>query len=236
MNVGLSRLSFDVVLGNPPFSKANEGKTAGCKAVNLYPMFWKKSLEIADVVAMIMPRTDRKHSPAHNLSIIENANSVIKLDHSVFNVGVSVWCVFADKNDKNRVEDFRQSTIPKNDVQWVKGKMTTSKKYWESDQGRPVIHAIYISGPQIFNTDTSNPKGELPNNGYVVLFGQTANSIHILKSESQLQGSNVISVWFESKTEAEEFKIKLAKKFTQVDHLRTDRGALSLLSFRQIEF
>jgi len=49
--------SKDVIIGNPPFSKTNEGRTAGKKAVNLYPEFYKKSVELAKIVAMVMPST-----------------------------------------------------------------------------------------------------------------------------------------------------------------------------------
>jgi len=228
-------MKFDLILGNPPFSKANEGKTAGKKSVNLYPEFFKMSLEKSDRVAMIMPRTDKQQQKDHNKRIVGNANSILSIGPEVFNIATDVWCVFADKNNTDKIEDYTRVEV-KNDIEWFKGKMTSSKKHWETKRGHPVIHAIHQSGPQILQSKVMKKSTTLPDHGYSVMFGITAGSTHIVKCESQLVGVNVYSVWFKTKKEATEFKKALDDKLTDIDHLRGNMGVITIQGLKQIEF
>jgi len=226
-------LKFDVVVGNPPFSKANEGK-AHTKKVNLYPEFFSIALNLSRFILMIMPRTDNQVQQSHNKQIVENVTEIIEIDDDVFNIATSVWCLVVDKSKKKKIEDFTNKEI-KNDIKWVKGRLTSSSKDWETDSGYDVIHSVQKSGPVILKTDKLKKTAVLPTTGFLVVFGITCNKSFVIESRGQMSGVNVYSVWFEDKVDADDFQNKLNIKFKEIDHLRGNMGVMTVSTLSQID-
>jgi hypothetical protein len=91
---------FDIVVGNPPFSKGRK---------LLYPQFFKDSLDLAELVIMIMPykglsggkvKSHNKLLKTHSISISENITNHFK------NVGVSdMRYIIASKDQINDIVD-----------------------------------------------------------------------------------------------------------------------------------
>lgn len=230
-------MKFDVVVGNPPFSKANEGSTAGKKAVNLYPTFFEMALGIADRIAMIMPRTDNQLQLEHNTNIVNNAYAVEEVDERHFAIPTKPWVVYVDKNNPTRIKNYLDSSI-NNDTKWMKGKMPSGKHLWEDSAGQyDVINAIHKTGPQLFKTNQYRKSATLPTTGYSVTFGITANAVFVIPCTGQLIGVNVYSVWFNSLDAANDFSDKLQTMFKDgsIDHLRGNNGVMTMATLKQIK-
>jgi hypothetical protein len=230
----LEDMKFDVVLGNPPFSKANEGKTSTRKK-NLYPHFFEWTIKNSDMGAMIMPQTQKQVQEKHNRNIVDNCYEVMMIEDSVFKIATSVWCVFFDKKTDKRIEDFTVKT-KMNSFNWKKGKMSSSAKDWQSLDGYEVIHSVRKDGLIILKSKKFNPNAALPSDGFAVVLGITANKTFIIPCKSQMFGGNVYTVWFKTKKEAENFQKKLDKKINEIDHLRGNMGVLTINGLEQIDF
>jgi hypothetical protein len=75
-------MKFDVIVGNPPFNKGD---------ILLYPAFFKKSLEMAQTVVMIMPtdiESQQVRLKNHNKLIKKHMISISKNITDSFNVGI----------------------------------------------------------------------------------------------------------------------------------------------------
>ena len=224
---------FDVVVGNPPFSKANDGNTSTRK-VNLYPDFFSKSLNLSNFILMIMPRTDNQVQQSHNKQIVENVTEIVNINDDVFNIATSVWCLVVDKSKQARIEDFTNKEI-KNDIKWVKGRMSSSCKDWETDSGYDVIHSVQKSGPVILKSGELKKTAVLPTTGFLVVFGITCSEAFVIEAKGQMSGGNVYSVWFEDKADADDFQNKLNIKFKEIDHLRGNMGVMTVSTLSQID-
>ena len=87
-------MRFDVIVGNPPFQRT-ENKA---KRWTLWEEFIKKSLGMADTVAMVVPQS--LTSPNASFNSIKDKCSVLNIDVSKhFNVG-STFCYFVANNDQ----------------------------------------------------------------------------------------------------------------------------------------
>ena len=181
-------MKFDVVVGNPPFSKANEGKTANKKPVALYPKFYKWAVENADVVAMIIPSSDRKLGKGHNNLIRKTANIISHIDPKLFNgIVIPMWYLISDKNDPNKANiDWVLNGSVGNNIAWTKGK--TIMPIYKNKTGHhgtpapasPDDITIYhkLSERSGLVVKYSDPKfipepARFPQSGYAVLLPQT---------------------------------------------------------------
>lgn len=113
-------MKFDVVVGNPPFSKPKEGKTAGKRAEELYTKFFVKALSIAPSVAMVMPTTNTKVQEKHNNLLKEKANEIVFIENGVFDVSMPMWYVIVDGSGRTPDVKFTIDTTG-NSIDWFKG-------------------------------------------------------------------------------------------------------------------
>ena len=120
----IKNMKFDVTVGNPPFSSHAEGKTAGKGGKQIYQDFYKLALEISEVVAMVMPTTDKKLQKVHNERLIKTANVIEYIDPALFSgITMPMWYVISDLSGSKPNIDFALSSVPRNDIEWTNGKV-----------------------------------------------------------------------------------------------------------------
>ena len=92
-NIGFD-MRFDVAVGNPPYQR-NDNKA---KRWTLWEEFVKKSLDLADTVALVVPQSVT--SPNASFNLIKDKCSVLNIDVSKhFSVG-STFCYFVAHSNK----------------------------------------------------------------------------------------------------------------------------------------
>ena len=178
---------FDVTVGNPPFSSHAEGKTAGKRGKELYVDFYKLALEISEVVAMIMPTTDKKVQRVHNKRLSETANVIEYIDPSVFSdINMPVWYVISDKSKRKPDVDFSLLSEVRNDIEWMKGKVNMTqykeragdfgKEEWSKEFPVKIYHKLNGKDGLLIRYGKAShfrPSMYFPTSGYAVLMPQT---------------------------------------------------------------
>lgn len=171
----LTNMKFDVIVGNPPY-----GKDTKAKRWTLWEEFVKKSMTLADTVAMVVPQS--LTSPGNTWGLVKSNCSVINVDVSKhFNVG-STFCYFiATPNqeqlttkiitsDKEYNIDIRKlpflpvnindTTINQIDQlmsrasrKWRRGELHTSNKHLFNDNGK---YEVMHTNAQTLHTDVNH--------------------------------------------------------------------------------
>ena len=240
----LEGMKFDVVLGNPPFSKKNrneDNKGNKGRGTDLYDQFYEMSLNLSNKVAMIMP-TSHKHQQKKHNNLIKNTANIIKfIDPSLFpTVQQEMWYIVSIKNS-NKVPqeiDWKYSGEIRNNINWSKGKfnVTTDKHLLErdtqlNDSDVKIYHKINeMNGLVIKYADSGlvPVSKRFPNTGYAVLMPQQIQDTGWSKTEiiecdgkqAAMNGMNIAFV----KTEEE------AKKLN--DYMKTDDFINEALKYR----
>jgi hypothetical protein len=228
-------MKFDVIVGNPPFSKVSEGKTAGKRSEELYIQFYKWAVENARIVAMIIPTTDKKLQKTHNTLLRDTANVIHHIDPQMFpEISMPMWYVIADKHNNTRADiEWHLDGSTNNDIPWVKGyiNMTAHKNLVGEHLGydKPkkksdvlIYHKVNIThGLVTLYCDEKyiSAKGLFPKKGWAVLMPQTFNDDGWSKTEivkcngkqAAFNGMNIVFV--DTKTQGE----KLVE-FMKTDH------------------
>ena len=243
-------MKFDVVVGNPPFSKANQGRIAGKRAVPLYTKFFKKSVELGKIVAMVLPRTDMKIDKSHN-DLLKSRSTLIKnIDESLFkNIAMPMWYVIVDDRpqDISNVE-WAISSTPKNDIKWGRGKvnMTDHKNKNGGSFGTTmkvnsddvtIYHKINDSTGLliVYSPENIVDKNHLfPSSGYAVLMPQSFtpcgwSKTAIVKCVGNQAAFNGMGVVFtETLKEAEELveRMKTPEFIAEGNRLKQGKGQL----------
>ena len=179
-------MRFDVIIGNPPFSLRAEGKMAGKGSRPIYQDFYKLALGWSELVAMIMPTTDRKVQKGHNERLSVTANIIEYIDPTVFRgINMPMWYVISDKSENAFDIDFPLCSPPKNDIEWTKGRVSMSpykaisgdfgKEEQSEDFPVKIYHKLNSKGMVLKYGKWSHfRKSEFfPSNGYAVLMPQT---------------------------------------------------------------
>ena len=192
-------MKFDVIVGNPPFSKVAEGKQAGKRGQELYIAFYKWAVTHAQVVAMVMPTTDKKLQQNHNDLLRATANKIKHIDPSWFpGVTMPMWYVIVNKQDPNRcVIDWSLDGSVGNDIPWVKGNinMTAHKNLVGEHLGHSkakkasdicIYHKVNEThGLVMLWCDHAHvsSRARFPDSGWAVLMPQTFNDTGWSKTE-----------------------------------------------------
>jgi hypothetical protein len=241
-------MRFDNIAGNPPFSKANEGKTAGKRSVNLYPEFYRKSIELADRVAMIMPDTKNQINSTHNRLIKETANDIITIDPVQFpNVGIKMWTVFYDRTKSANVDHHFADLRVANNIEFIKGKINlsvvkNSVRETAGDDTVRVVKAVYKStGVENVYVDSSvvKPQHQLPHTGYVVICPLTMNRdwrVEIEPCQGQVMNVNVTYVLANTEEEAQMTRDLLtsSKFIERAKPLRGNQGVMTIAALKSV--
>lgn len=184
-------MKFDLVIGNPPFSKVGEDKMSGKRGQELYIKFYRWAVDNATTVAMVMPTTDKKVQQTHNDLLRATANKIEYIDPACFpGITMPMWYVISDKNQAcNANIDWQLNAPPGNDIPWVKGavNMTTHKHANQGSLGTTepksksdilIYHKVNVTHGlvKVYCSDSVVSKSALfPNTGYAVLMPQTFN-------------------------------------------------------------
>ena len=178
-------MKFDVVVGNPPFSKVGEGKQAGKGGINLYPPFYKWAVENAKQVAMVMPTSEKKTSLKEHNNLLSKANIIEYIDGSVFSgVGIDMWYVI--NNETGQKNNIKFTTLNTNNpLKWERGKLDFSSFKektgdWGSLEKTPdtnitIYHKLTRNGllKKYTNRENIQIKQLFPDSGYAVLMPLT---------------------------------------------------------------
>lgn len=207
-------MKFNVILGNPPFSLAGNKTGKKGRAKNLYPDFYKKAVDLADHVCMIVPDTHRQNTK-FNEFIRANTNKIMPISDDVFDVNINTWCLIKDGSDTN-VDEIPWSDLhemPEQKVVWAKGKVnvTNEKEVLENKPGPyTVYHKVNGSGLQQSTTDNIISDAKLfPNKGYAVIMPQQIQNhgwtrTEIVKCNGKQVATNGVNLAFvDTKKEAE---------------------------------
>jgi hypothetical protein len=210
-------MKFDVILGNPPFSKVNEGKTAGKRSEELYIQFYKWAVGKADIVAMVLPTTDKKLQKTHNDLLRQTANIIEYIDPSVFpGVTMPMWYVVANnKVDTRPTVNWVLDGSVGNDIPWHKGAINmtahknlvgdhlgyTTRKRKSDIQIFHKVNATHGLVDLYCDRDHVSQSALFPNKGWAVLMPQTFNDdgwsrVEIVKCDGQQSAFNGMNIVF----------------------------------------
>lgn len=218
----LKNKKFDAIVGNPPYSLAGNKTGKKGRAKNLYPDFYKKAIELADQVSMIVPDTHRQHIP-FNQFIRENTNKILPVDDSAFDVNIATWCLIKDNSDTNvdHIDWADLHEIPEQKVKWAKGKINVTT---ESDLlvNKPGPYTVFhkINGTGLIQSTTDIEISELklfPEDGYVVIMPQQIQNhgwtdTAIIKCNGKQAATNGVNLAFVSTLEEAEYLVEYMKQ------------------------
>jgi hypothetical protein len=210
-------MKFDVILGNPPFSKVGEGKTAGKRSEELYTQFYKWAVNRSDIVAMVLPTTDKKLQKNHNDLLRQTANTIEYIDPSVFpGVTMPMWYVIANRSDQTRPNiNWVIDGSVGNDIPWHKGaiNMTAHKNLVGEHLGHDakrrktdiqIYHKVNVTHGlvQLYcDSHYVSDSALFPNKGWAVLMPQTFNDdgwskVEVIKCDGQQAAFNGMNIVF----------------------------------------
>ena len=228
-------MEFDVVVGNPPFSKVSKATGRG-RGKDLYPIFFERAIDMAPVVAMIMPSTHDRVFAKHNALLRQVANKIIHIDPSTFSKIVrDVWYVIKDNSGSKPDIEWLFDDSDKNDIDFAKGKLnvTTDKHMLGRTKERKCDITIYhkITGSGLVTNYCKAievPQMKLfPSSGWAVLMPQqiTKNGwpkVEIVKCVGNQAAMNGVNIaFFKTKKEAQSL----------VEYMSTDQFILSALRY-----
>lgn len=215
-------MKFDVVLGNPPYSLAGNKTGKKGRTKNLYPDFYKKAVELADRVYMIVPNTHRQHI-SFNQFIRNHTNKILPIDDSVFDVNISVWCLIKDTSDTN-VNNIKWADLhdlPEQKVKWAKGKVnvTTESELLVNCPGPyTVFHKINGKGLHQTTTDARiSPLKLFPDSGYAVIMPQQIQNqgwtdTAIIKCNGMQAATNGVNLAFVETQDEAKYLVEYMKR------------------------
>ena len=233
----LKNVRFDAVVGNPPYSLAGSKSGKKGRAKNLYPDFYKKSVEIADHVSMIVPNTSRQQHNSFNQFIRENTNKIKFIDDNAFDVNIAVWCLIKDGSDTN-VDDIEWADLvelPEQKVKWAKGKInvTTEADLLIDKPGKyTVYHKINSGGLIQTTTDIEISSLKLfPDSGYAVIMPQQIQNhgwtdTAIVECNGRQAATNGVNLAFLTTKEEAEYLVEYMKKENFVTQALTHCGGM----------
>jgi hypothetical protein len=114
-----ANMKFDAIIANPPFSAIRKGgvglkKTGTINKENIFQDFFRKALEIAHTVAMIMPESNngqvQTHMKEHNKLIEKKCREIIDIPEKMF--PIKTWCIIADHKSEGIFLDNTNIELP----------------------------------------------------------------------------------------------------------------------------
>ena len=215
-------MKFDVIVGNPPY-------TQGTKL--LYRYFFEKSLQLADMVALIMPIN--LNSKYDSLKVINRLikTHAIHISNNVsdqFTVGMNNihYCICSSKIH-NQVEKLVSSKLDLYEVKFparqrlapIKGNTKVSNAK-EADTGILIIDKIYRGDKIIYRKVDKKIVDSAPqkiNTNYAVFTNHTPSkglfNVAILMNPTTTWSMSVFAYEVNTKEEAEKLKKWLQSKF-----------------------
>ena len=203
---------FDIVVGNPPFSKGRK---------LLYPQFFKDSLDLAELVVMIMPYSENSNGvkvkshnkliKTHSISISENITNHFK------NVGVSdMRYIIASKDQINDIVDdsFQYEEILLDNARLptpIRGMIGLNMRINEDPAGVTGIYTIHRGNkviikkykPEVANKVKKSMNSTSP---WFVLIQENPSrgrfNTAVIKNDGMIWGSKIFALESSSEDEA----------------------------------
>lgn len=165
-----NKMKFNVIIGNPPY-------TQGQKL--LYVKFFELSLDMSDLVLMIMPHNlNSRHDKLkfHNLRVKKHSVYISDNQVEYFGVGYNdIRTIIADKTIINNIEplpdkfeNYEMLMPDRNRLKTIKGCTSLANQNCVSDDGRIVVHKVKPNNCVEFRTvnneayDRSRKKSTAP--------------------------------------------------------------------------
>ena len=238
-------MTFDVEVGNPPFSEAKNKSGKKGRAKNLYPEFYKQAVARSEHVYMIVPKTNRQHNNPFNEFIRENTNKVKFIANDVFPINMDVWCLIKDGSDTN-VDDIEWADLvelPEQKVKWAKGKInvTTESDMMIDKPGEYVVyHKINNTGLIQTTTDMLPELKLFPESGYAVIMPQQIQKsgwtdTAIVKCNAKEGATNGVNLAFVSTKEEAEYLVEYMKKEKFITQALANCGGMNNMTLGAIQ-
>lgn len=240
-------MKFDLVLGNPPFSKVGDGSVTGKgKKSLLYPKFLKLAIESAPCGAMIMPTTvmPNRDNQEHIDTIKENAYYIENLSEQEvkqMNVGIEMWTVYWGR--KGDVSEHFGSMEAANDLDIQTGSARLGNHNQSpvktKTHAKKVIRSILKDGIDEVWTDYN--KTPLNAGWYLLLTRRvTTNGFNsaVVKLDGTLQcGSNIRYISVPTKKEGKRLEEILNSEYyvESVLPLTTHAGNITVAAMRSVK-
>lgn len=237
-------MKFDVVIGNPPFSKANAGKTNGTSnKPKLYPEFYKKSVEMASIVAMVMPDTTKATVllKNHNDFIMKTAyhiGDVTQSQQKEMGVQQKMFVVFYDKNKKANVANHFLSVDYQNTIPFKKGKGGTSYTN-PTIVVNKMVRAVLVDGADVIQVGDIKPSS-IVKSAYAVVLGIRLNekgfNVDIIQPNGCSISGNVYYIECETLQQAQDYKaiIEDVRFYGQLLGIRGNSNTVSLSKLKSV--
>ena len=233
-----TNVKFDVVVGNPPFSAPSKSTGRGMTHT-LFNQFYRKSVEMANTVAMIMPSTDKLKHQAHNDLVKKTANVIEFIDSNVFQgIGIDCWYVIFDGRDTTPGIDWIYDRPQGNDLTWWRGPLQLGKvKPYLTDSGDvKVLVRINRNGieEQYLSDDEVRPSMLMPDSGYAVITPLQMSDkgwyVDVVKIDTKTTATaNVFATYVDTEDQAHRLKEALiSDEF--IEYAKSFRGGMGAIS------
>ena len=198
-------MRFDNIVSNPPFSDAGLKKTNAGNTKSLYDKFYKKSVELADSVCMIMPDTSNQQRPAHNKFLKSTAHSMVKIENGVMDVATNMVYVCYNKKIPANISHLFTKFDIGNSIPFQKGKGGNAIPGAKNK----FIRAVLQNGVDIQTTGLDKESAKITKNN-VVFFSLRLNdsgfNVDVLNNAKRMiAGANVYYIECDSAAEANKY-------------------------------
>lgn len=247
---GMLEMKFDFIVGNPPFSITNPGKTSGKRSVVLYPEFYRKAVLNSDCVAMVMPDTSNYAASAHNdflLSSKAKAYPISQEMHDTMGIIIKTWYVIHYKGDNTPSNIvFTTNLENANDLPIQKGRVNLSTTEHVSEQNEvysvPVVKGMTRKGMELRFIKESDAKFKLTDDKFAVVFPLCVqphgwSHCEIVTGYGQCFNINTFYIVADTLDDAKKFKELICSEsfISQANQLKGNSGTMGLEKFKKIK-
>ena len=247
---GAKKMKFDYVVGNPPFSMTNPGKTSGKRSIVLYPEFYKNAVLNADCVAMVMPDTSNYASSAHNDFLISSNAKAFEISqamHDTMGIIIKTWYVISRKNDAEPSNIVFTSNLENgNNLPIQKGRINLSTTEHSDEKTEiysvPTVKGMTRKGMEMRFIREQDAKFGLPLGKFAVVFPLCVqphgwSHCEIVEGAGQCFNINTFFIVADTIEQAQQYKDIICSDvfIKQANDLKGNSGTMGLEKLKKIK-
>jgi hypothetical protein len=247
---GAQKMKFDYIVGNPPFSMTNPGKTSGKRSIVLYPEFYKNAVLNADCVAMVMPDTSNYASSAHNDFLISSNAKAFEISqamHDTMGIIIKTWYVISRKNDVQPSNIVFTSNLENgNNLPIQKGRINLSTTEHSDEKTEiysvPTVKGMTRRGMEMRFIREQDAKFGLPLGKFAVVFPLCVqphgwSHCEIVEGAGQCFNINTFFIVADTIEQAQQYKDIICSDvfIKQANELKGNSGTMGLEKFKKIK-
>ena len=243
-------MKFDYIVGNPPFSMTNPGKTSGKRSIVLYPEFYKNAVLNADCVAMVMPDTSNYASSAHNDFLISSNAKAFEISqamHDTMGIIIKTWYVISRKNDAEPSNIVFTSNLENgNNLPIQKGRINLSTTEHSDEKTEiytvPTVKGMTRKGMEMRFIREQDAKFGLPLGKFAVVFPLCVqphgwSHCEIVEGAGQCFNINTFFIVADTIEQAQQYKDIICSDvfIKQANDLKGNSGTMGLEKLKKIK-